>query len=1101
MKCVSSKKIITSGFWLALLALLGVGSISYRSMVRLSETTNRHIDSHAELTVIKDILSTVNQTATDGEAENEGAIASVKAKLKQLEQFVNNEPDDREKFERLQSAIAEFSIVQKQLIELNRRQKSQKVDKLALANRRKALFKRVRSSLADMEKTEIHKLEAYDQKIKPYSEKLTAIFIGGYSLTFALIVAVYSLLKRQDKQRELVEISLNEAKDKLAATVEERTAELTQALAQLQQELSERKQIEEKLKESEDKQKALLNNIPDLAWLKDCESRFIAVNEPFAKFFGLKPEDLVGKTKLDIAPLELANKYRCDDREVINSGQSKCIEGYWIDCSGNLVWMETIKTPIYNGRGEIIGTTGIARDITVRKQAEAALRESEERFRQIAENIRQVFFINSADLDRVIYISPGYEDIWGKTCESLYQNPTSWIDSVHPEDRDRVITAFTRMAQQDEFIQEYRIIRPNGGIRWISARSFALRNITREIYRYVGFAEDITDRKQTEEALRESEHRFRTMADTAPVLIWMSGLDKVCYYFNQVWIDFTGRSLEQEIGNGWLKNVHPEDLQPCIDSYFKAFDAREKFTMEYRLRRFDGEYRWILNTGIPRYTPDGTFVGYIGSCIDISDRKQAEKERDKAIHILEATAATLGEAERRWRSLLENVQLAVVLLDNTGNIEYINPFFMKLVGYTKNEISGKNWVATFLPPHQREAWQKINNEKENDISVMPYQSKNSSLSTLRASGEKGQCPMPYPPLPSTILTKSGEERTIAWNMTLLKNSEGDAIGTMSIGEDITERQVIEGIKDEFISIVSHEIRTPLTAIHASLGLLSHQALSAESEKGQRALQIAAQNAERLVRLVNDILDLERLESSKTALVKQTCNAADPIAKACELMQVVANRAGIKLLVYSEDILFIADPDRIMQVLTNLLSNAIKFSPEGSTISLSVELQPAGEQKSCQDFSYERSEAFGSEDTHAQRNKEAKTATIDRPEPVARDRNHFSPFHSSCSMMEKHSSCSCPLLKRSEDNAPCPTILFKVKDRGRGIPPEKLETIFERFHQVDASDSRKKGGTGLGLAICRSIVQQHGGRIWVESTLNEGSTFYFALPATPDNFSR
>ncbi len=130
----------------------------------------------------------------------------------------------------------------------------------------------------------------------------------------------------------------------------------------------------------------------------------------------------------------------------------------------------------------------------------------------------------------------------------------------------------------------------------------------------------------SEAALRESEHRFRHLTDTAPMLVWMSGLDKLCYYFNKGWLDFTGRTMAEEMGNGWLESVHPEDVERCVEIYTRSFEARQDFKMEYRLRRGDGEYRWILDIGVPRYTPEGNFLGYIGSCIDIQDRRQAEAE-------------------------------------------------------------------------------------------------------------------------------------------------------------------------------------------------------------------------------------------------------------------------------------------------------------------------------------------------------------------------------------------------------------------------------------------------------------------------------------------
>ncbi len=134
----------------------------------------------------------------------------------------------------------------------------------------------------------------------------------------------------------------------------------------------------------------------------------------------------------------------------------------------------------------------------------------------------------------------------------------------------------------------------------------------------------VEERKRTGHALRESEERFRLMADTAPALIWMSGTDKLCTYFNKPWLDFTGRSMDSELGNGWVEGVHADDLRRCVDTYTQAFDRREEFRMEYRLRRHDGEYRWILDIGVPRFDQERSFVGYIGTCIDLTDRKLAE---------------------------------------------------------------------------------------------------------------------------------------------------------------------------------------------------------------------------------------------------------------------------------------------------------------------------------------------------------------------------------------------------------------------------------------------------------------------------------------------
>ena len=199
-------------------------------------------------------------------------------------------------------------------------------------------------------------------------------------------------------------------------------------------------------------------------------------------------------------------------------------------------------------------------------------------------------------------------------------------------------------AWKGEFINR----RKNGSEYIVSTLISPVRQADGAITHYLAVRENITERRKMEALLRETENRFRVAADAAPVLIWMAGTDKLCTWFNQVWLDFTRRTMEQELGNGWAGSVHPDDFQACLDTYVKAFDARQPFEMDYRLRRFDGEYRWILDSGRPRYDGSDNFLGYIGSCIDVTERKRIADE-------LEITRSAAVAANPPRASLLANM--------------------------------------------------------------------------------------------------------------------------------------------------------------------------------------------------------------------------------------------------------------------------------------------------------------------------------------------------------------------------------------------------------------------------------------------------------------
>src|SRR5258705_727419 len=284
------------------------------------------------------------------------------------------------------------------------------------------------------------------------------------------------------------------------------------------------------------------------------------------------------------------------------------------------------------------------------------LRESEARIRE-AQSIAQCGSWVWDIAKNKTYWSDEMYRILGLVPQSV--PPTSRL--IHPGDDQYYVTRMKEASHTHQlYSAEHRIVRPNGEERIVLESGQPKYDSQQKLVSIVGTLLDITEQRRAERVLRESEDRFRTMADGAPVMMWMSGVDKLCTDFNRGWLTFTGRSIEQELRNGWVEGVHPDDLQKCIAIYEEAFDKRQLFSLEYRLRRYDGEYHWINDSGSLRFLPDGTFAGYIGCCVDIHDRKAVEFERlELARRLMSAQEA---ERTRVARELHDGIGQEIALL-------------------------------------------------------------------------------------------------------------------------------------------------------------------------------------------------------------------------------------------------------------------------------------------------------------------------------------------------------------------------------------------------------------------------------------------------------
>ena len=396
--------------------------------------------------------------------------------------------------------------------------------------------------------------------------------------------------------------------------------------------------------------------------------------------------------------------------------------------------------------------------------------------------------------------------------------------------------------------------------------------------------------------------------------------------------------------------------------------------------------------------------------VDPETRRQAELEREWA-----------DELSRQPDALLDSVADGILGADPDGRLSFANPSAARLLGVRFSRMNGK-------PVHE------LLHGAADGIRRCAADCPLSNAAGMR-SATAGE---------ATFYRSDGTAFPAEYVITPLLHSENDFdqehdqehpfdreshvetetriddgryIGFVIHFRDISQRVALDRMKDEFISTVSHELRTPLTSIRGALGLLSSGMHGPMDEKASKLLRIALNNSDRLVRLVNDILDLERIQSGRVPPAFRPVHLGEIVRQAIDGMEPIADAAGVRLMYEVVQAEVAADPDRLLQVLTNLLSNAVKFSSPDSIVS--VALEPAAD-----------------------------------------------------------------------------GVTVSVTDQGRGIPPGKLDAIFGRFQQVDADDSRQKGGSGLGLAICRTIVQQHSGRIWAERNPECGSTFRVLLPWQP-----
>ena len=573
----------------------------------------------------------------------------------------------------------------------------------------------------------------------------------------------------------------------------------------------------------------------------------------------------------------------------------------------------------------------------------------------------------------------------------------AWERLIPQEDVPRYIEGFDTI-RQGKFPTAFENywLASDGSRRRISWSATALLDSQGQVAFIIATGIDVTVQRVAESTIRESESRYRQIVEGSLGLVCTHDLDGRILSINQHGAQSFGRRIDDVVGHTLSEFIYPE-RQRLLRPYFEALLSTGEAQGLMHLAHRNGEERVLAYRNRLVEPAQGTRY-VLGFAVDITDQIRAEEK--------------LRAVVRQSNSVLESVGDGIYGIDLEGRVTVVNPAAAQMLGYKAEELLGRNMHD--LIHHSRPDGTPYPEEE------CPILSSVHDHTSIRVANEvfwrkDGKAiSVEYVARPQIETPDPVEGQT--------EERLGRPVGVVVAFTDVSERNALDRMKDEFISTVSHELRTPLTSLRAALGLLSGDKLRDRPEKVQQMMDIATANTDRLVSLVNDILDLERIGSGKADMHFVHCSMEELFRRGISVLQAQATKANVRFTIEANGVTVWADPDRILQTVTHLLSNAIKFSPSPSVESSEIRLAA---------------------------------------------------------------------VYTSSDEA-----RIEIEDHGRGIPEDKLNVIFERFKQIDASDSRTMGGTGLGLAICQSIIAQHGGQIWATSRVGEGSTFHFTLPTQP-----
>jgi PAS domain S-box-containing protein len=644
---------------------------------------------------------------------------------------------------------------------------------------------------------------------------------------------------------------------------------------------------------------------PLLMTFSDLDSgRILAVNDTFCRVSGFSREESVGRTTVEIGWIA------AEERDQVTRGLAR--DGRVTDLKLNCRSKDG-RAVVCRYFGDVVQTPqgkrrfSVAEDITELLKTAEQVRELNRDFIAFLENTRDYIYFKDAAgryrfcSQRVAKLAgrDSWREMIGKRDEEVFPEE---IARAHAEDDLPVVRdGLTLLDKVEPCLDE------EGRRAWVSTSKWQLLDEAGEVAGMFGISRDITEQHRQEAALRESEERFRDLANIATIVVFVSDVRQGSTWFNQTYLDFTGRKVAHEIGFAWADAVHPDDRQRCIASVSDAIQRKVAYTLDYRARRHDGQYRWILNQGIPRFDTDGRLIGYAGSAIDITERKEAE--------------AAVQESELRLRDITASMGEWVWEIDEHAVFTFSSAKGAELFG----DVIGKS-PFDFMRPDEAERLR-------------------SQVEQLAATKQ------PIKDLESRKVTRNGDTIWLLSNGVPILHADGQLKGYRGVDKDITSRKAAEQeliaarnaadtanrVKSEFLANMSHEIRTPLNGILGYVQLLELEQLAPSQREYLAAIATSGKN---LSELINDIIDMSKIEADRVTLEQTEFTMRDCIRSAVAMQHVRLVQKGLKLqLQVADDVpaMLVGDELRVKQIVLNILSNAVKFTERG-TITIAVTLR-------------------------------------------------------------------------------------------------------------------------------------------------------------------